>query len=66
MRCDRTDLSEGIDVAKSNKITECIVCYYWFFNHGFELQNSVFNVCHDLTMLCFNLSNIAVITVKGV
>ena len=33
-----------------------------FFNHGFKFQDSVCNGCHDLTMLCLNLSDIAIIT----
>ena len=36
------------------------------FNHGFKYQNSVCNGCHDLKMLCLNLSNIAIITLKSV
>ena len=63
---DRTDLSVGTDVAKSNNSIECIICHYWYFNHGFKFHNSVCNGCHDLTMLCLNISNIAIITVKGV
>ena len=39
---------------------------FFFFNHRFKIQNSVCNSCHDLTMLCFNISNIAIIAVKGV
>ena len=34
------------------------------FNHGFKFQNSVCDACHDLTMLCLNIGNIAIITVK--
>ena len=45
---------------------ESIACHYWFFNHGFKLQDSECDVCHDLTILCLNLSNIATITVKNV
>ena len=59
---DRIDLSEGTDPAKSNGSIECMVCHYWFFNHGLELQNSVCNGCHDLTVLCLNISDIAIIT----
>ena len=66
MYYDRTDLSKGIDVVKSSKSKEYTICHYWFFNHGFEFQNSVSNVCHDLTMLCLNLRNISIITLEGV
>ena len=38
---DRTDISEGIDVAKSNNSKEYIICYYRFFNHGLGFQNFV-------------------------
>ena len=36
-----------------------------FFNHMLKFQNSVFNGFHGLTMLCFNISDIAIITVKN-
>ena len=41
-----------------------MICHYWFFNHGFKFQNYVCNGCHDLTKLCLNISNIAIITLK--
>ena len=62
---DRIDISEGTDLAKSNNIKECMICHYCFFNHVFEFQDSVCNGCHDLIMLCLNISDIAIITVKN-
>ena len=63
---DGINISEGIDLAKSNNSKECMICYYCFFNHGLEFQDSVCNVCHDFTMLSVNISDIAMITVKNV
>ena len=40
-----------------------MICYYFFFNHGFKFQASVCNGCHDLTILSY-ISNIAIIIVK--
>ena len=60
----RIDISEEIDPTKSNKSKECMFRRYWFFNHGFKSQDSVCNCCHDLTMLSFNIRNIAIITLK--
>ena len=60
------DLSEGIYLPKRNSSKECIDCNYWFFNHGLKYQNSICNGCHDLTMLCLNISNIAIVTTKAV
>ena len=36
------------------------------FNHGFKFQDSICNGCHDLKMLCLNISDITIITVKNV
>ena len=36
------------------------------FYNGFKIQNSVSNGCDDLTMLCHNITNFAIITVKDV
>ena len=33
---DRTDLSKGIDVAKSNSSKEYMICCCWLFNHSFK------------------------------
>ena len=63
---DRIDISEGIDLAKSNNSKECMICHYWFFNQGFEFRDSVCNGCHDLTMLSVSISDIAIIAIKNV
>ena len=64
MYYNRIDISEEIDSAKSSGYKECMVCHYWFFNHGFKYQYSSCNFCHDLLMQCVNVSNIAITTVK--
>ena len=66
MYYDRNDISEGVDIAKSSNCNECVVCLDWFFNHGFEFSDSVYNGCHDLTMLSVNISSIVINTVKNV
>ena len=60
------DISEAIDLTKSNKSRECMVCHYFFFNYGLEFQDYVCNGCYDLTILSVNVSDIAIITVKNV
>ena len=57
-------LSEGSN--KSNNSKESTVCHHCFFNQGFKFQDFVCRVCHDLTMLSLTISDIAIITVKGV
>ena len=64
---DRIDnISKEIDIAKSNNSKESMICHYFVFNHGVEFQDYVCNGCHDLTMLCLNISDIAIITIKNI
>ena len=62
---NKSDISKIIAVAKSNSRRECMVYRYRFFNHGFQYQDFVCNRCHNLLMECVNISDIALITVKG-
>ena len=59
------DANEGADPI-SNKGKECIICRYWYFNHGFKFQDSACTCCHDLMILCLNIRNIAIIIVENV
>ena len=61
---DRIDVSKENDPAKSSNRKECLICHYWYFNHGFKFQDQICNGCHDLTILSVNKSDIAIITVK--
>ena len=63
---DRIDIREGIDRAKSKNSKECMICYCWFFHHGFKFQDSICNGCHDFTILCLNVNDIIIILVKNV
>ena len=31
LKYERTDISEGIDLNKSDKSKECHICHYWYF-----------------------------------
>ena len=43
-----------------------MICRYWFFNHGVKFQDPVCNGCHVFTMLCVNIGDVTIITVKNV
>ena len=63
---DRIDISEGIDVDKTSVSKECDLCHYWYFlNFSFKFQPNVCNRCHDFLMMSVNLSNIAILNIKG-
>ena len=62
---DRIDISEGINIDKSNN-SKKLLNHCWFFNHGFKFQDSVCNGYHDLLILCLDRTDISIITVKCV
>ena len=61
---DRMGISEGIDVHKTSALKECDICHY-FLNKGSKFQPNVCNKCRDLLMISVNLSNIAILDIKG-
>ena len=63
---DRIDISEGIDVNKTNLSKECGLCPYWFFKYiGFKYEPYLCNGCHDLMQKAMSFNNAAVVYVKG-
>ena len=46
---NRIDISEGINVNKTNLSKECDICHYWYCkNIGFKYEPYLYNGCHDL------------------
>ena len=63
---DRNDVSEGIDVNTTSASKEYDTCHYWYFlNYSFKFQLHVCNRCHDLLIISMNISNIAILNIKG-
>ena len=63
---DKTDVSEGTDVNKISASKDSDICYYWYLlNFSFKFQPNVCNRCHDLLLMSINLSNIAILNIKG-
>ena len=63
---DRTDISERVDVNKTSASKECDICHYWYFlNYSFKFQTIVCNRYQDLLMISINLSDIAILNIKG-
>ena len=62
---DRIDISEGIDVNKTNLSKECDICHYWYFkNIGFKYEKYLCNGCHDLMQKAISFNNVAIVYVK--
>ena len=62
----KIDISEEIDVNKTNLSRECDICHYWYFNDiGFKYEPYLCNVCHDLMQKAISFNNIAIVYIKG-
>ena len=63
---DRYDISEGIDINKTNLSKECDICNYWYFkNIGFKYEPYLCNSCHNLMEKAISFNNVAIVYVKG-
>ena len=60
---DRIDISEGIDINKTNASKECDICHYWYFlDKNFKYQPYLSNGCHDWKISGLNVSDVTIIT----
>ena len=64
LQYEKIDASEGIDI-KSNKSKDCMICHYWYFKDiGYKFEQHVCNKYHDISIMGYELKNIAILNVK--
>ena len=62
---DRIDISEGIDINKTNELEECDICRYWYFkDNGFKYELYLCNGCRDLMQKVMKFNDAAIVSVK--
>ena len=62
---DRIDISERIEVNKTNLLKECELSCYWYFKDiGFKNEKYLCDGCHDLMQKAMSFNNIAITYVK--
>ena len=63
---DRIDISEGIDINKTNAFKEGDICHYWyFFDKNFNYEPYLCNGCLDLMQKAMNFNDVAIVSIKG-
>ena len=63
---ERIDISEGIDVNKTNLSKECDICHYRYFKDiGFKYEPCLCNGYHNLMQKAMGFNNIAIVYIKG-
>ena len=66
LQYDRIDISERMDINKTNASKECDICHYWYFlDENFKLEPYLWNDCHGLMQKAMNFNDVAIFSVKG-
>ena len=59
------DISEGIDINKTNAAEECKICHYWYFlDKNIKYEPYLSNGYHDLMQTSTNLNDVAIVSIK--
>ena len=61
---ERIDISEGVDLNKTNKSKECMLCRYYFLNKNFSYGPYLCDGCYNMTQKSVDSKNIDIIYVK--
>ena len=62
---ERLDISEGIDVNKTDLSKECDIFHYWYFKGiGFKYEPYLCDGCHDLMQKTMGFNTIAIVYIK--
>ena len=65
LKYDRIDISEGIDVDKTNESRECKFCHYWYFlNKNFSYGPFTCDGYYDIVQRSTDFKNIAIVHIK--
>ena len=62
---ERIDISDGIDVNRSDKSKQFMLCDYWYFlDKSFSYGPYLCDGCYNMMQKCSKLKNIAIVRVK--
>ena len=62
---ERINISERIDVDKTNKSKECMLCHYWYFLHkNFSYGPHLCDDCYNFSQKSTCFKNIAIVHIK--
>ena len=65
LKYDRIDIFEEIDVNKTDKSKECMLCHYWYFlDKNFTYGPYLCDGCYNIMQKSNNFKNIAVVHTK--
>ena len=67
LQYERINFSEGIDINKSNKSKECVICHYWYFKDiGYRFEPYACDKCHTVSIIAYDLDDFMIVDIEGV
>ena len=65
LKYDKIDITEGIDLNKTNKSKECMLSHFWYYlNKNFSYGPFTCDGCYNIVQKSIDFKNIAIIYVK--
>ena len=65
LKYDKIDITENIDLNKTNKWKECMFCHYWYYwNKYFTYGLFTCDGCYNIVQESIDFKDIAIIYVK--
>ena len=62
---DKIDISEGIDINKTNESKEFKICHYWYFKDiDFRYEPHLCNGYHGLMQKAVSFNDVAIVYIK--
>ena len=65
LKYDKIDITEGIDVDKTNKSRECMFCHYWYYlNKNISYSPFICDGCYNIVQTSTDFKKIAIAHIK--
>ena len=65
LKYDRIDISEGINVTRTDRSKKCMFChYYYFLDKNFKYGPYLCDGCYDISQKSTDFKNIAIVQIK--
>ena len=65
LKYDKIDITEGIDLNKTNKSKECMFCHYWYYlNKNLNYRPFTCDGCYNIVQKSIDFKDIAIIYFK--
>ena len=66
LKYDKIDITQEIDVDKTNKSRKCMFCHYWYYlNKNFSYGPFTCDGCYNIVQRSIDVKNVSIVRVKN-